>query len=344
MNSAQAAEQLFVVPDLGGRPTGGTLYNRRLLGALSQLGFTARWCELERAEFALREEQPRIVWLDSLYLAGVPALKARLSGSARLGLLLHYLPALVAQGRRVEASELSVAERAALSLADCALVPSEFMREVVSGLGFGDRPILCVEPGCELLPGTPAAARAEGVRALLVAHVVAGKGIEPLLAALAVALGPSDRFELCIVGDLSVEPSYAARCQALVAAEPMLVGRVRFRGLLSERDAHAALFASNLLLSASFMESYGMALAEGRAAGLPLLVRDGGNVRFHIEPAAGGECVASATELAQACVRLCRDPGEHERRLLAARNHAGPARPWRRAAEEFVAAIQPLFT
>jgi glycosyltransferase involved in cell wall biosynthesis len=338
-----AVEQLFVVPDLAGRPTGGTLYNRRLLAAVADLGFDARCCELERVEFALREFEPRVVWLDSLYLPHAPTLKEKLAGSARLGLLLHYLPALVAQGRRVTLRELSAAERAALSAADCALVPSVFMREVVSGLDFGERPVLCVEPGCELAVGAAIPSASEGVRALLLSHVVSGKGIEPLLSALVLSLSPQDRFELRIAGDLQAEPAYAARCQALVAAEPLLARRVRFYGLLSESKAQAALFASNLLLSASFMESYGMALSEARCAGVPLLARDAGNVRALVEPVAGGELVADATELAAASVRLCRDPAEHERRLLAARNHPPPARSWRRAAEQFLAAVQPLF-
>jgi glycosyltransferase involved in cell wall biosynthesis len=338
-----ASEHLFVVPDLEGRPTGGTLYNRRLLGALCELGFGARCCELERVELALREFEPRVVWLDSLYLAHAPALKERLAGAGHLGLLLHYLPTLVAQRRCVTWRELSQAERAALSLADCALVPSAFMRELISGLNFGERPILCVEPGCELPAAAALPATSEGVRALLLSHVVSDKGIEPLLSALALSLNQEDRFELRIVGDLQAEPAYGTRCQALVAAELPLVARVRFCGLLSPSNAHAALFASNLLLSASFMESYGMALLEGRCAGVPLLACDAGNVRALVEPAAGGELVADATELAAACARLCRDPAEHERRLLAARSHLPAARSWRRVGEQFIAAVQPLF-
>jgi glycosyltransferase involved in cell wall biosynthesis len=217
------------------------------------------------------------------------------------------------------------------------------MREVVASLDFGERPVLCVEPGCELRAAAAIPGVSEGVRALLLSHVVSGKGIEPLLSALALSLSPQDRFELRIAGDLQAEPAYAARCQALVAAEPLLARQVRFCGLLSEADAHAALFASNLLLSASFMESYGMALSEARCAGLPVLARDGGNVRALVEPAAGGQLVAGATELAEACVRLCRDPAEHERRLVAAHKHPPPARSWRCAAEQFLAAVQPLF-
>jgi glycosyltransferase involved in cell wall biosynthesis len=249
---------------------------------------------------------------------------------------------LVRLGPGVTARELGPDEREALDAADCALVSSEFMAQVVRGLGFGARPVLCVEPGCELGPRGRLPRAADGVRALVVAHVVSSKGIEPLLVALAAELKPSDRLELRIVGDTRAEPAYAARCQALVAAESALSARVAFCGSLPEASAHDELCRSNLLLSASVMESYGMALSEGRRVGLPLLARDAGNASAHVEVAAGGELVASAEELATACVRLCRDPNEHARRLLAAQAHIRPARAWRAAALELNVALQGL--
>jgi len=177
--------------------------------------------------------------------------------------------------------------------------------------------------------------------AILVAHVVSGKGIEPLLAALADTLESSDRLALRIVGDLEAEPAYAARCQALVAREAALSARVTFCGVLPVAEVRAELSASNLLLSASVMESYGMALAEGRRMGLPLLACDAGNVRAHVRKDAGGELVGSVADLARACARLCKDPAEHERRLSVAHSHVPALRTWNSAARELISSLAP---
>lgn len=287
----------------------------------------------------LAERELGLVWVDSMYLELVPGLREQLSERARLGLLLHYLPTLVTRGAPVTAAQLSRVEREALEHAELALVTSPFMQNVLASLGFAGS-LGCVEPGCELEPSGTLPAASSGVRALLLSHVVSGKGIEPLLAALARMLAPTDPFSLRVVGDVEAEPAYALRCQALVAQNPELRARVTFAYALADAGVQAELCKSNLLLSASVMESYGMALAEGRRVGLPLLARAGGNVSAHVRAEAGGELVADAEALARACVRLCRDPAEHSRRLTAARNHIPARRSWRDAARELASALQ----
>jgi glycosyltransferase involved in cell wall biosynthesis len=92
------------------------------------------------------------------------------------------------------------------------------------------------------------------------------------------------------------------------------------------------------------METYGMALAEARTLGLPILAHAGGNVGAHVTSGAGGELVASHEELAAAFLSLCRDPHEHHARLRLARAHALPARAWSQAAAEFTALAAGLTT
>jgi glycosyltransferase involved in cell wall biosynthesis len=93
--------------------------------------------------------------------------------------------------------------------------------------------------------------------------------------------------------------------------------------------------ASNLFVSASIMESFGMALAEARTLGLPIVARAGGNVATLVHGGCGGELVTDPSELAAACLRLCRDAGEHRRRLAMARATALPPRPWSEVGREF---------
>jgi glycosyltransferase involved in cell wall biosynthesis len=331
---------LFVAPDLEGRATGGTLYNRRILAALAELGVSLRVTDLPGAFALLSTQEFEWVWLDSLYLGAAPELRERLAGRARLGLLLHYLPALVALGANVTSERLSQQEREALAAAEFAWVTSDFMRETAVRCGFDPRFAFAVEPACELEPHFGLPSPIDGLRAILVAHVVSGKGIDGLLSALACVLQPGDRFTLRIIGDPGAEPGYAARCRALIDAESVLSARVTLVGSLPEAQVVAELQSSNLLVSASLMESYGMALAEARRMGVPLVARDAGNVRAHVRAEAGGELVRDSDELARACARLCRNPAEHVRRLAAAQQNVPPRRTWRTAALELVAALQ----
>jgi hypothetical protein len=119
----------------------------------------------------------------------------------------------------------------------------------------------------------------------------------------------------------------AAACLAL-GQDPRLLGRVRFVGERTPGETMGHLAASNLFVSASVMESYGMALAEARTLGLAIVARAGGNVAALVPDNCGGELVESPSQLAAAFLRLCRDAGEHRRRLELARATALPPRPW----------------
>jgi glycosyltransferase involved in cell wall biosynthesis len=320
----------FVVPDLGGRPTGGTRYNARLIQELGRSGVALGVCTADDVRDA------ELIWIDSLYLERVPEIR-RARRAARIGIVLHYLPSLVEHG--AERLELAEPERAALDAADLLLVPSEFMARTAVRAGFADRAVFVVEPGTDVALSARAPSVEHGVRALFVGHLVPNKRLEPLLLALAVARLPEGRFSLRIAGDLAADAAYASRCRAVAADSPLLARSVTFLGNLEPKAVEAELAAANLFVSASRMESYGMALRDARAAGVPIVACPGGHVAAHVAPASGGELVIDEAALADACARLASDLGEHRRRVECARANVPPARPWSDAAADLVAAL-----
>jgi glycosyltransferase involved in cell wall biosynthesis len=244
------------------------------------------------------------VWIDTLYLDDFATLAARAAAGVRVGLLAHYLPSLVRLGDGLRADELSSAETQALASAHMFLVPSAFMRATIARLTATSLPIVCVEPGHlaqkgDVIAGPP-------VRAALVANLLPGKGIEPFLTSLAARVDDSDTFHLSVVGSASFDPQYADRCTAL-GQDPGLRGRVRFLGALSPLETVRLMADCNVVLSASTMEAYGMALAEARTLGLPIVARAGGNVARLVEASSGGEVVESADALAESFLVVCRD-------------------------------------
>jgi glycosyltransferase involved in cell wall biosynthesis len=330
---------LFVTPPLAGPATGGTLYNRQLTAALLQDGVALRHSDMPHALAALGRITPDLVWVDSLYLSDVPELCRRIGPRARVGLLLHYLPSLLQRPDPESLLDLSPSEQLALQGADCVMVPSPTMGELVRRLAPGPQ-LICVEPGIDTAALAQRRPR-ERSTCVMVCNVTENKGVYPFLAELARCVQQADEFRLVIAGRLDVEPAYARRCVALVAEQPALAPHIGFLDGVAQPQVFEWLARSALLVSASRMESYGMALAEARAHGTPILARAGGHVAAHIDPEAGGQLVEDEGELARALVALMRRPDELERRLQLAEGKRR-ARSWRSAALEFRAACHAL--
>lgn len=329
-------EHCFVVPRLDGPISGGTCYNRELLGELAQRARVCA-CELASPELTRALESARVVWVDSLYLEALPELRRRTR--ARLALIVHYLPSFVALERRAVNSELSREERRALAVADAFLVPSAFMRDALERLvAPTQKSMFVVEPGTAARL-RPARAARDGLDVVLIGNVVEGKGLLAFLRALARVLAADDALAVSVIGRLDAEPAYVKACQALVAETPVLAERVQWLGVLSEPAALARLSRADLFVSASRMESYGMALNEARVVGVPILARAGGNTAAHVATEAGGALLHSDDALARACVALARDPELMRERLAAARAHAVEPRTWARAADELLAQL-----
>jgi glycosyltransferase involved in cell wall biosynthesis len=213
------------------------------------------------------------------------------------------------------------------------LVPSGTMRGIVERAVDLPRPVLLIEPG--RLSAGPVELREPPVRAVLVANLLPGKGVLPFLVSLADQVCANDQYQLEIVGGAGLDPAYARGCQR-AAGDSRLKRHVRLLGALSPEATVQHMASCNLLVSASTMESYGMALAEARCLGLPIVANRGGNVQALVCERAGGEVVSDSAALAQAFLAVCRDPSELRRRMEAARANPLPPRPWTTVVAEYL--------
>ncbi len=321
----------FLVPDLNGPSTGGTLYNRELVAALGRLGVAAEPVMREQVA-ALKLAVPGDrCWVDSLFLAEFPSWCAAYP-QLRFGLILHYLPSLLEHPEALRVEDLSAVEKAALGCVEVCVVTSLFMKQVLFGLGF-ERSIRIVEPGLEpvrmanpVLPQVPSS--------LMIANLLPGKGILEYLDSLGRQVEAEDRFQLAVIGSHELDPVYAAHCRT-AAEQPKLKRRVSFLGALPPEQIAPALQAHHFFVSASRMESYGMALAEARTVGVPILAQAGGNVGQFIDLNSGGELVADAVQLASASLALFRDPAALAARRALARANALAPRSWNDVGRDF---------
>lgn len=330
---------LFVTPALDGPTTGGTLYNQQLLAALADCP-----AALSIAQSALCSLQSTVnadqIWIDSLYLAAVPGLRERYAAKARVGLLLHYLPSLLHTPALRSAGELSELEQRALEAAELIVTPSAYMRNLVSGI-YPDANCVCVMPGVRAVDLTCEEPGRRAGRALMICNVTENKGVLPFLHALAQSVPPQASFALEIAGSLALDPAYAQACLSACERHPWLRAHVDFVGSVEPEALFIWLAEAELLVSASRMESYGMALAEARAVGTPILALPGGNVASHVTPESGGQLSSSYAELAQHLCALMSDPAELRVRKARARATI-IQRSWRAAALDFIAAANRL--
>jgi len=308
----------LVVPDLDGPVTGGTRFNRELVGALRLAGH-----EVD----VRREPSGRgTAWVDTLFMDRVAAWSER----GTVGLLTHWLPSLVRVGEDVRWEELADDERATLRSASAFVVPSPFMRDVLLRLGVDAQRVGVVEPGADgVVTASPSSDR---LRVVLVGNVTEGKGVLELIETLQGAGGISLR----LIGSVTADAEYAARAREAGAGFD-----VTFEGALPHAECLALIAESDVLVSASRMESYGMAIADARACGVPVLARAGGNVKNLVDEADGGELVEDTLALADALRRLAADRQLLARRRARARAHRR-VRSWQTVQADFVDCVQRL--
>jgi hypothetical protein len=328
----------FVAPPFDGPVSGGTLYNREIVKALTDLGASVTRLDPDAARRALLAGTPGLYVVDTLYSNALAELAQENRSRRTLALLAHYLPSLVSKGESVTMAELEDDEKLALRSADAFVAPSVFMQRTLARLGSAGRPAVVVEPAT-LAPGVAQKAPRSGPpRAMIVANLTPGKGVELFLTALARLKTRGDAFELEIVGSQSLDPEYARACVAAAENDP----RIRFSGALEPAALLERLAACDVLISASRMESFGMAIAEARTLGVPIVARTGGNVAELVSETAGGSLSTDEAELAREFLALCRDAGELARRAERARRHARPPRAWSDAARELLAGAPRL--
>lgn len=273
---------VVVRPEAGGAPSGGTLYDERLMAAWARLGVPHRDVALPgpwpfpdadaraRVASALAAAAGDRVLLDGLVGSACPR---ELADAARAGTeltLLSHLPLAAERGRSAaEVAHLHASEQRALAAVARVVVPSEHAaRDLVARFTLPGTPLVA-RPGQE--PAPPARGSDPPLLAMVGAFT---PGKNHALAMDALAALTDRPWRLVLVGG---EPATHSTLPALRrrAAAAGLTQRVRFAGVLRGRDLDALWATVDLLLLPSLVETYGMVVGEALARGVPCLVAAG---------------------------------------------------------------------
>ena len=324
----------FVVPpgiDDPARPSGGNRYDRRVIDALRSLGRTVHEHPAPALSPVLAGlPAGAVVVVDGLLASFAPDAVAAHTGRLYLVVLLH-MPFAEAD------PSAASGERAALAAASGVVTTSDWARDwVVRHHGVAPELVATAHPGVDPAPLAPSSAG--GRRLLCLAAATRAKGHDVLLAALA-ELGDLEWTCTC-VGSLDLEPDFVAGLRE-VALRSGLADRVRFTGPLNGRALEVVLGETDLLVSASRHEAYGMAVTEALARGVPALVSDVGG---HAE-AVGDAGLLVPSEDPDAWASALRgwltDPAARDRLRAAAAARRTSLGTWADTAHSLLAALNP---
>jgi len=363
-NTMRNERLLFVLPPDSDRISGGNIYNRELLAAVSRQHRAIESIAEAECRRMVAAGASGIFLIDTVSLAELegslrPA--ARAPGQ-RLVLVVHHLPSL--EPGLAPDHPSWIRERATLPGLDGFLATSRYTAALLRAAGYS-QPCLVVPPALPARPRPPLDYR-PGMRALLVGNLIPRKGVLRFLDALAAARRPTDVLRVDIIGRGDLDPDHARACvraaeraglsragglvggagdpraEHLHAADPRAADAepVGFRGPVAYGEMDALYRDASLFLSPSLMETFGMALQEARAFGLPILAHRGGNASAHVEQGVNGYLYDSIGELVDGFLELCRAPERMRQLFAAAQAHrAGGDYTWDAAAAEFLRQI-----
>ena len=280
----------FVMPggvDDPATPSGGNAYDRRVSLDLPGFGWQVHQHAVDgewprpgadaRAELArvLRElPDGAAVLMDGIVACGVPEIVVPEADRLSLAVLVH-LPLGDETGLEAAvAAELDEKERTVLRAVSAVIGTSEWaVRRLVSHHGLAPDRVHVATPGADI---APLASGTDGVsRLLCVATLTPRKGQHRLIEALAAA---ADLPWTCeCVGGFGNDPEYVDHLRGLIKRHG-LQDRLHLAGPRAGAALDATYASADLMVLMSYAETYGMAVTEALARGIPVLATDVGGL------------------------------------------------------------------
>jgi glycosyltransferase involved in cell wall biosynthesis len=305
------------------RPSGGNTYDRRLCAELPAWGWTVRESlvddQLDEVLAGLADGS--IVLIDGL-IASTARQLVDAARRLRVVVLVHMPFAEADPG-------IAPVESAVLNAATAVVTTSAWSRDwVTTNLHVPTDRLHVATPGVDSTPLSSGSA--DGGNLLCVGPVTPDKGQDVLVAALGL-LADLDWHCTC-VGARDLDPAFVASLTA-AAQRAGIAERIEFAGPLTTSALTSVRTQTDLLVSASRREAYGMAVTEALAAGIPVIATDVGG---HAEAVgrAGGSVpgvlipVNDVDALAVALRKWLTDPATRSQWRAAAGRRRGGLTGW----------------
>lgn len=321
--------------------TGGNLYNKHMAEGLEHMGYSVNifgtdwnWkiqSELEKISRYHFEKlvQRSCILVDSLVLASlhnvIPEFADRLTF---IGLI--HLPTSfnIHNAHKTLADE----ELQALQYMSRVIVTGQFSYDLLWQAGLNRSAICLVEPGTDDFPRKSHYKRVPS-NLLCIANFSPLKAQHVLVRSLH---GLTEwEWTLHLYGDTDHDREYSASVISLVK-KLCLEDRVILHGIVERDEISAVFLDADLFIMPSLFETYGMALTESLAHGIPVVTTRGGNIPSTV-PEGMGILTEPGNEeqLASAIRSLIEDPAKYSSLCRAASGYYLRVRSWEQAVAEF---------
>jgi glycosyltransferase involved in cell wall biosynthesis len=328
----------LVVPgDLETR-TGGYIYDRRIVDGLRASGWTV---DVKRLDASFPRPAPAatnaarhvfanlpggtLALVDSLALGAIPEIIEEHGSRIRIVALMHLPLAADIGLDRETAAHFAEGERRALRAASLVVVTGHATIPMLVTYAVAPSKVVVIEPGTDPAP----VARGSGggpLQLLTVATLNPGKGHDQLITALAAM--PSRNWRLTCAGSLTRHPETVARVRAMLR-DLNLEDRVALVGELDANALEAQYDRTDLFVLATLRETYGMALAESLAHGIPAVTTSTGAAAELVGTDAGLLVAPGDVEaLTDALTRFLTDEDLRSRLAAGARRVRPTLRRW----------------
>jgi glycosyltransferase involved in cell wall biosynthesis len=343
-----------VVPegfDDPGQPTGGNIYDRRACAGLAAAGWdvlvtsvAAAWpvtgagARADLARIVSGIPDGETVLIDGLIASPAAAQLLPHSGRIRMTVLLH-MPLATALDAHHDASAQR-SERVVLRAATGVVATSEWTRQqVLTRYAVPAHRVHVARPGVDRVDALP---RPVPGHLMCVGVLGRHKGQDLLVEALA---GLAERDWHCVLaGPLDRDPDFVEQLQTRITR--LGYGhRIRLSGVLTGAALSHAYTTADLLVVPSRSESYGMAVTEALAHGLPVIAAAVGGLPEALgstaDGARPGQLVppGDPAALAAALGDWLGDERHRHRLRAAARQRRSTLRGWEQTTQEIANAL-----
>lgn len=261
--------------------SGGSIYDARVASGLRARGWTIDLHELDAAfpaptaaalanAAAVLERLPdrTTTIIDGLALSAMADILEPHRARLRIVALVH-MPLAHAFGLDSGAlTRIRAAERRALECATLVVVTGASSIRPIERYGIARDRIAVVEPGTDRMPQARGSTTGR-IEILCVGALTPGKGHAVLFEALE-QIGCAIPWRLTCAGSRTRDPGHVERLEAMLGASA-IADRVRLIGEVGRSELPALYDGADMFALATLSETYGMAVAEAIAWGLPVV-------------------------------------------------------------------------
>jgi len=337
---------IFAFPGELDTPTGGYIYDRRIIEGLQKLGWQVELLSLgpgfpypslhtrnEAAKLLQAVAPDTLIVIDGLASGVLPEAIAACAKTHPVIALVHH-PLAYEAGLSLDQAQIFLkTETQALRHVTRVIVTGPATaRDLVQSFGVDPESVEVVCPGTARAPQARGS-DSETLHFLSVGSVIPRKGFDVLLAALAPLADLP--WTLSIAGDLSRDDRAPVQLKHDIARFGF-EDRVHLLGVVYDAQLEALYRDADVFVLASLFEGYGMAYAEALARGLPVIGTTGGAIPDTV-PSGAGLLVppGDAQSLTQALRSLIEDTALRAQLSQGARKAAALQPTWAESAERF---------